>query len=86
MLPFRSDQWLIKGYHNGLFPVCSQGSSQTLPPPPPSKEVQCLFRERVLNTDLKTRLDRASYCFRAQVFEAIGATLVGPNLLLMGGI
>ena len=86
MLPFRSDQWLIKGYHNGrkLFQFALKVAVKLSPPP--SKEVQCLFRERVLNTDLKTRLDRATYCFRAQVFEAIGATLVGPNLLLMGGI
>ena len=36
-------------------------------------------------TDLKGRLDRATYCFRTQVFEAIGAILVEPNLLLIGG-
>ena len=30
-------------------------------------------------TDLKKRLDRATYCFRTQVFEAIGTILVGPN-------
>ena len=28
----------------------------------------------------------SSYCFRTQVFEAIAALLVGPNLLLIGGI
>ena len=28
----------------------------------------------------KKRLDRANYCFRTQVFEVIGAILVGPNL------
>ena len=31
-------------------------------------------------TDLKKGLDRATYCFRTQVFEVIGAILVGPNL------
>ena len=39
-----------------------------------------------ITTDLKRRLDRATYCFRTQVFEAIAAILVGPNLLLIGGI
>ena len=38
------------------------------------------------STDLKRRLDRATYCFRTQIFETIGAILVGPNLLLIGGI
>ena len=42
--------------------------------------------EAIEITDLKRRLDRATYCFRAQVFEAIGAILVGPSLLLLGGI
>ena len=41
---------------------------------------------RAETTDLKKRLDRATYCFRIQVFEAIGAILVGPNLLLIGEI
>ena len=29
----------------------------------------------------KKNLDRATYCLRTKVFEAIGAILVGPNLL-----
>ena len=39
-----------------------------------------------LITDLKKRLDRDTYCFRTQVFEAIGAISVGPNLLFIGGM
>ena len=30
--------------------------------------------------------DRATYYFRTQVFEAIGTTMVGSNLQLIGGI
>ena len=37
-------------------------------------------------TDLKKRLDRATYRFKIQVFEDIGTILVGPNLVLIGGI
>ena len=37
-------------------------------------------------TDLKKRLDRDTYCLRTQVFEAIGAILVGLNLLFIGGM
>ena len=40
----------------------------------------------IIHTDCKKRLDEATYCFRTQVFEAIGAKLVGSNLLLIGGI
>jgi len=32
------------------------------------------------------RLDRPTYWFRTLVFEAIGAILVGPNLLLIKGM
>ena len=42
------------------------------------------FGPEARTTDLKIRLDRATYyCFTTQV---IGAILVGPNLLLIGGI
>jgi len=37
-------------------------------------------------SDLKKRLDRATYCFRTQLFETTSTILVGPNLLLIGGI
>ena len=33
-------------------------------------------------TDLQKRLDQATYCFRTQVFEAIGAVLVGPSFFI----
>ena len=36
-----------------------------------------------LITDLQKRLDRDTYCFRTQVFEAIGAKSVGPNYFVI---
>ena len=46
-----------------------------------------VFGPEARTTDLQKRLDRATYyCFTTQVFEAIGAVLVGRNLLVIGGI
>ena len=54
-------------------------------------EQETIPKASILNpqyTDLKKRLDWATYCFRTQLFVATGTIilLVGPNLLLMGGI
>ena len=44
------------------------------------------YKECVHIIDLKKGLDRATYRFKIQVFEDMGAILVGPNLVFIGGI